>query len=128
MSKTLLELDVTGQNMGDTAAVALGAALRKNRTITTLGYDRNGVTLEGFKAIRGCLYGNKKLVNVSAPAEDLAVSAFQFRKGVWASRGNLHRLCVGKGVGQKKSLHKLYPCQYDLHGRECALCVLIVCL
>ncbi|CAM9994866.1 unnamed protein product [Scytosiphon promiscuus] len=71
MSKTLLELDVTGHGFGDEGCVALGAALRKNRSITTLSYDHNHVTLEGFQAIRGCLYGNKKLVNVSAPTSDL---------------------------------------------------------
>lgn len=74
MSKTLLELDVTGHGFGDVGCVPLGAALRQNRSITTLSYDMNLVTLEGFKAIRGCLYGNKKLVNVSAPVADLAVS------------------------------------------------------
>lgn len=73
MSKTLLELDVTGHFMGDVGAVNLGNALRHNRSITTLCYDRNMVTLEGFKVIRGCLYGNKKLVNVSSPESDLAV-------------------------------------------------------
>lgn len=74
MSKTLLELDVTGHGFGDVGCVPLGAALRQNRSITALSYDMNLVTLEGFKAIRGCLYGNKKLVNVSAPVADLAVS------------------------------------------------------
>lgn len=73
MSKTLLELDVTGQRMGDIGVVALGTALRQNRSITTLSYDGNGTTLGGFKAIRGCLYGNTKLVNVSAPSVDLQV-------------------------------------------------------
>lgn len=74
MSKTLLELDVTGHGFGDVGCVPLGAALRQNRSIARLSYDHNLVTLEGFKAIRGCLYGNKKLVNVSAPVGDLAVS------------------------------------------------------
>ncbi|CAM9211432.1 unnamed protein product, partial [Hapterophycus canaliculatus] len=73
MSKTLLELDVTGHGFGDEGCVPLGVALRQNRSITTLSYDFNHVTLEGFKAIRGCLYGNKKLVNVSAPVGDLAM-------------------------------------------------------
>ncbi|CAM9094863.1 unnamed protein product [Ectocarpus sp. 6 AP-2014] len=73
LSKTLLELDVTGHQFGDVGCVPLGNALRQNRSITTLSYDHNWVTLEGFKAIRGCLYGNKKLVKVSAPAADLAM-------------------------------------------------------
>eukprot|EP00903_Cladosiphon_okamuranus_P014200 g13193.t2 len=73
MSKTLLELDVTGHGFGDVGCVPLGVALRQNRSITTLSYDMNLVALEGFKAIRGCLYGNKKLVNVSAPVADLAM-------------------------------------------------------
>ena len=83
MTKTLLELDVTGHNMGNDGAAALGAALRKNRSIATLSYDRNQVTLEGFKAIRGCLYGNKKLVNVSAPVEDYKVRALALRSMVF---------------------------------------------
>ena len=62
--------------MGDVGAVSLGNALRRNRSITTLSYDQNAVTLEGFKAIRGSLYGNKRLTNVSAPHIDLAVSGF----------------------------------------------------
>lgn len=78
MSKTLLELDITGHFMGDVGAVNLSNALRQNRSITTLSYDGNAVTLEGFKAIRGCLYGNKKLVNVSAPESDLAVRTVTF--------------------------------------------------
>ncbi len=73
MSKTLLELDVTGHGFGDVGCVPLGLALRQNRSIHTLSYDDNYVTLEGWKAIRGCLYGNKKLVNVSPPAGDLEV-------------------------------------------------------
>ncbi|CAM9937472.1 unnamed protein product, partial [Laminaria digitata] len=68
--RNLLELDVAGHNMGDKGAMYLGHALRKNRSITTLSYDRNSIELEGFKAVRGCLYGNKKLVNVSAPVDD----------------------------------------------------------
>lgn len=59
--------------MGDVGAAALGAALRQNRSITTLSYDRNSIELEGFKAVRGCLYGNKKLVLVSPPVEDYEV-------------------------------------------------------
>ena len=73
-TKRLLELDVAGHNMGDAGAAALGAALRKNRSITSLSYDRNSIELEGFKAVRGCLYGNKKLINVSAPVDDYKVS------------------------------------------------------
>ncbi|CAN0534847.1 unnamed protein product, partial [Scytosiphon promiscuus] len=38
---SLLELDIAGHDMGDAGAAALGAALRKNRSITSLIYDRN---------------------------------------------------------------------------------------
>lgn len=98
MTKNLLELDVTGHNMGNDGAAALGAALRKNRSVTTLSYDRNQITLEGFKAIRGCLYGNKKLINVSAPAVDYAV-----RIRGWA-------VCFpGRGVSRYLLRRQLYP-------------------
>lgn len=72
-SQTLQELDVTGHGMRDSGAVALGAALRQNQSVTTLSYDRNSVTLEGFRAIRECVFDNIGLLDVSAPDEDLRV-------------------------------------------------------
>ncbi|CAN0008753.1 unnamed protein product, partial [Discosporangium mesarthrocarpum] len=70
-STSIKVLDVSGHGMGDSGGVLLGNALRKNRSLTSLQFDENGLTLEGFKAFRGCLYGNKKLVEVGAPTKDL---------------------------------------------------------
>lgn len=48
------------------------AALRRNRTLTALRWDGNGIMLDGLRAFRGCLYGNKKLVEVPFANRDMA--------------------------------------------------------
>ena len=60
----------SGNGFGTPGARALGAALRKNRTLTSLQYDFNGIGLDGLKEVRGALYGNKKLSNLPLPMND----------------------------------------------------------
>ena len=69
-SNKLTHLDVSGNSFRDVGATSLGLALRVNRTLTSLIYDDNDVTLPGFQAIRGCLYGNKKLALMPFPTND----------------------------------------------------------
>jgi hypothetical protein len=59
---------------GDAGAKALGQALRVNRKLQRIYYDGNGVGLEGWKAIRGAFYGNKKVIEMSYPTEDLGMA------------------------------------------------------
>lgn len=72
---TLTSLDVSNNGFGDAGCVALAKALRKNRTLTALNFDGNGIQLEGLKAIKGCLIGNQKLLDVPFPHIDMEVSA-----------------------------------------------------
>jgi hypothetical protein len=67
----LTKLNVSGNQFGDDGAVALGIALRKNRTLTSLRFDQNNTGIAGFKAFRGALYGNKKLHDCSMPDDDI---------------------------------------------------------
>lgn len=58
--------------MGDLVFHCLGHCLRKNRTLTTLKFDGQGASVVGWAAFRGCLYGNKKLIDIPYPYVDVA--------------------------------------------------------
>jgi hypothetical protein len=47
--------------------------LRQNRTLNTLLFDGQNASWPGWKALRGCFYGNKKLCTVSYPWADVAM-------------------------------------------------------
>lgn len=70
-NSALTHLDVTGIGFGDMGAEALGASLRKNRTLRSLLMDDNHVGLSGYTAIRGALYGNKKIIELPQPQKDI---------------------------------------------------------
>lgn len=70
---TLTFLDISDNDFGDVGCIALAKALRRNRTLTALKFDGNGIQIEGFKAIKGCLIGNQKLVDVPFPHRDIEV-------------------------------------------------------
>jgi hypothetical protein len=67
----LKKLDITGCKLGDLVFHCLGHCLRKNRTLTTLKFDGQDATVVGWAAFRGCLYGNKKLVEIPYPYYDV---------------------------------------------------------
>ena len=46
---------------GDLGLVALGVALKTNRTLTALRIDHNGLGIDGLKAITLALKSNKKV-------------------------------------------------------------------
>lgn len=48
-----------------------GKNLRKNRTLRRLQLDGQNASYLGWKAFRGCLYGNKKLIDLSYPWMDM---------------------------------------------------------
>jgi hypothetical protein len=68
----LKKLDITGCKLGDLVFQRLGQFLRTNRSLTTLRFDDQGSTVAGWSDFRGCLYGNKKLVEVPYPSSDVA--------------------------------------------------------
>ncbi|KAK3258312.1 hypothetical protein CYMTET_32638, partial [Cymbomonas tetramitiformis] len=71
LNTSLTSLDISGNWVGPGIGAMLGAALRRNRTLTALNWDRNGITMHDLKAFRGCLYGNKKLRDVPCLDSDL---------------------------------------------------------
>jgi hypothetical protein len=68
----LQKLDISGNLMMDSGAIHLGSALRRNRSLTWLRWDDNYVGLQGLKAFRGCLYGNKKLTDAPFCDRDMS--------------------------------------------------------
>jgi len=67
----LNKLDISGCMLTDLVLNCLGYCLRRNRTLSYLRFDGQGATAAGYFAFRGCLYGNKKLVDVSYPYGDV---------------------------------------------------------
>jgi hypothetical protein len=68
----LKKLDISGCLLGDLVFHCLGHCLRRNRTLTSLKFDGQRASMDGWAAFRGCLYGNKKLLEVSYPYADAA--------------------------------------------------------
>jgi Ran GTPase-activating protein (RanGAP) involved in mRNA processing and transport len=56
ISMQLKILDVSRNNMGDDGALELSGALVSNNTLTSLKWDLNGVTMDGFMAFRYPFY------------------------------------------------------------------------
>jgi Ran GTPase-activating protein (RanGAP) involved in mRNA processing and transport len=67
----LLHLDITGQNLGNKGASALGKALQTNRTLQSLSWDENGTQIQGFKNFRAGLKRNPTLKNMPMPLVDV---------------------------------------------------------
>jgi len=71
-NKKLLELDVTGNHMGDAAATELAEGLSKNTSLTSLQWDENAVNLGGWQAFCSALKNNKALQKMPSPEKDIA--------------------------------------------------------
>ncbi|MEQ2257397.1 F-actin-uncapping protein LRRC16A, partial [Ilyodon furcidens] len=52
---TLAELDISGNNIGDTGAKMLAKALMTNTKLRSLTWDRNNVTARGFQDVADAL-------------------------------------------------------------------------
>ena len=61
-NKAITDLNVSACDLSDAGFTALGQALRQNRTLTCLKLDVNHVSLDGFKAFKGCLCGMQCLL------------------------------------------------------------------
>ncbi|XP_026222298.1 capping protein, Arp2/3 and myosin-I linker protein 2 isoform X2 [Anabas testudineus] len=67
----LAELDISGNNMGDTGAKMLAKALLNNTRLRTLTWDRNNITARGLKDVADALERNFTLQQVSLPLADI---------------------------------------------------------
>ncbi|KAM3608897.1 uncharacterized protein V6R79_006487 [Siganus canaliculatus] len=89
---SLVELDISGNNIGDTGAKILAKALLKNTRLRSLTWDRNNVTARGFQDVADAMERNFTLQNVSLPLTDVTQSY----------RSNLHKT--------KEALCKMQQC------------------
>jgi len=71
-NKTLEVLDISGNQSGDSLAVALAKMLQHNRTIHTLFWDCNEISVTGLKSILLGLQRNHSIKHMPLPLLDLA--------------------------------------------------------
>jgi Ran GTPase-activating protein (RanGAP) involved in mRNA processing and transport len=71
---TLLRLDISGQQMGNKGALALGKALQINKKLQELRWDDNGTTLQGFVSFRNGLMRNISLKDMQVPVLDITTA------------------------------------------------------
>ncbi|KAK5582324.1 hypothetical protein RB653_003907 [Dictyostelium firmibasis] len=67
----LLELDISGHQMGPKGATALGKALQTNKTLNTLIWDDNLTGVTGFSGFQVGLERNLTLKNMPTPLNDI---------------------------------------------------------
>jgi len=71
-NKTLEVLDISGNQSGDSLAVALAKMLQHNRTMHTLFWDCNEISVTGLKSILLGLQRNRSIRHMPLPLLDLA--------------------------------------------------------
>ncbi|XP_046842797.1 F-actin-uncapping protein LRRC16A-like [Xenia sp. Carnegie-2017] len=69
----LIELDITGNMMGDEGARVLAKALQINSKLRTIHLDRNGITQNGFRDIAMALENNLTLQFMPTPVNDVSL-------------------------------------------------------
>ncbi|XP_048577148.1 F-actin-uncapping protein LRRC16A isoform X2 [Nematostella vectensis] len=71
-NETLVELDISGNQMGDEGARILAKALQLNTKLRKLHWDRNGTTRRGFGDISAALASNHALHSLPTPLIDVS--------------------------------------------------------
>ncbi|XP_035498604.2 capping protein, Arp2/3 and myosin-I linker protein 2 isoform X2 [Scophthalmus maximus] len=85
----LAEMDISGNNIGDTGAKMLAKALMNNTKLRTLTWDRNNVTARGFQDVADALERNHTLRQVSLPLGDITQS---YRSNPDRTKEALHKI------------------------------------
>eukprot|EP01133_Synstelium_polycarpum_P015678 gene15678-18632_t len=68
---SLVELDISGHQMGNKGAIALGKALQTNKALQTLVWDENQTGVAGFTGLQVGLERNLTLKNMPKPLLDI---------------------------------------------------------
>ncbi|EGG14581.1 hypothetical protein DFA_12358 [Cavenderia fasciculata] len=67
----LVELDISGNSMGDDLCRELFESLKKNVSVRILNIDNNCIGLAGFQAMKRCFTTNRTLVDIPVPTRDI---------------------------------------------------------
>jgi Ran GTPase-activating protein (RanGAP) involved in mRNA processing and transport len=70
-NKKLKELDICGNQIGNSLALAIGKVLQTNRTLESLIWDDNNITFQGFQMLHSGLLKNSVLKNMPLPLNDI---------------------------------------------------------
>jgi hypothetical protein len=70
-NKTLKELDISGNQIGNQLALSLNKVLQTNRTLESLIWDGNDITGPGFHMFLAGLRRNNVLKNMPLPLNDI---------------------------------------------------------
>nr|XP_020468339.1 capping protein, Arp2/3 and myosin-I linker protein 3-like [Monopterus albus] len=85
----LVELDISGNNIGDTGAKMLAKALMNNTRLRILTWDRNNVTARGFQDVADALEWNFTLQQMPLPLADITQS---YRSNPDGTKEALHKI------------------------------------
>eukprot|EP00118_Oscarella_pearsei_P008696 m.46127 g.46127 ORF g.46127 m.46127 type:complete len:1476 (+) comp33670_c0_seq3:36-4463(+) len=80
--ESIIEIDISGNAMGDRGARMLARALQVNATLRTIYWDKNGVGPAGFRDVAVALKENNTLLVMPTPLHD---AASHLREGVQQS-------------------------------------------
>ena len=71
-NKTIVKLDVSHHKSGDKLALMLGDVLKVNKTLAYIDFDKNNISIEGFKSFLEGMKGNKRVIHIGPPVRDFA--------------------------------------------------------
>uniref|UniRef100_A0A668T5B6 CARMIL C-terminal domain-containing protein n=1 Tax=Oreochromis aureus TaxID=47969 RepID=A0A668T5B6_OREAU len=107
----LVELDISGNFIGDTGAKMLSKALMSNTSLRTLTWDRNSVTARGFQDVADALERNFTLQHMSLPLADITPS---YRSNPDRTKEALHKVSVFSRFLQRLSHCSIQEDQADV--------------
>ncbi|XP_037623048.1 capping protein, Arp2/3 and myosin-I linker protein 2 isoform X4 [Sebastes umbrosus] len=103
----LAEVDISGNNMGDTGAKMLAKALMSNTRLRSLAWDRNNVTARGFQDVADALERNFTLQQVSG----LADVTQSYRSNPDRTKEALHKIQQCLDRNNQRQLERVEPQQ-----------------
>ncbi|XP_060062725.1 F-actin-uncapping protein LRRC16A-like, partial [Ylistrum balloti] len=100
---SLLEIDISGNHMGDFGARMLSKALQINTKLRTILWDKNSTTVLGFEDIAGALEKNYTLKKMPTPINDAGSALKQHPERTEASLQKIEMLLQRNHSPQKYS-------------------------
>ncbi|XP_069112482.1 F-actin-uncapping protein LRRC16A-like isoform X6 [Argopecten irradians] len=100
---TLIEIDISGNSMGDFGARMLSKALQINTKLRTILWDKNATSVQGFEDIAGALEKNYTLKKMPNPINDAGPALKQHPERTEAALQKIEMLLQRNHSPQKYS-------------------------